>query len=280
MLTALDAHVGEEKVRGQNLGQIDRDGGFKVTVQVDEFYLPRVRVGQRVTATFDGQTSALVVAKLYPQVKDGRFQIDLAWDGAPPPGLRRGQAAQGKLELGGDAPAVVLPAGPFLEASSGRLGVRGRSRWQRRNAAPDQAGPSDRRICRGAERAATGRARGDVGLYAASIVSTDSLSNSEEETAMTMLQLVNLTKRYRTSEVETLALRHVSLSIGQGEFVAIMGPSGCGKSTLLNILGLLDTPSQGQPFLPGRRSRPRLGTPADAAAPSPRRLRVPKLQLD
>ncbi len=60
-----------------------------------------------------------------------------------------------------------------------------------------------------------------------------------------MLQLVNVTKRYRTSEVETLALRNVSLSILRGEFTAIMGPSGCGKSTLLNILGLLDSPSEG-----------------------------------
>ena len=61
-----------------------------------------------------------------------------------------------------------------------------------------------------------------------------------------MLELVDVTKRYRTREVETLALSHVSLSIRQGEFVAIMGPSGCGKSTLLNILGLLDAPSEGR----------------------------------
>ncbi len=61
-----------------------------------------------------------------------------------------------------------------------------------------------------------------------------------------MLKLVNIMKAYRTSEVETLALRHVSLDIRQGEFLAIMGPSGCGKSTLLNILGLLDKPSDGQ----------------------------------
>jgi putative ABC transport system ATP-binding protein len=61
-----------------------------------------------------------------------------------------------------------------------------------------------------------------------------------------MLTLVDVTKRYRTSEVETLALSHVSLEIGQGEFLAIMGPSGCGKSTLLNILGLLDSPSEGR----------------------------------
>jgi putative ABC transport system ATP-binding protein len=67
-----------------------------------------------------------------------------------------------------------------------------------------------------------------------------------------MLKLIDLTKSYRTSEVETLALRQVSLDIKQGEFLAIMGPSGCGKSTLLNILGLLDSPSDGQFFFLGQ----------------------------
>jgi HlyD family secretion protein len=119
MLTALDAHIGEQKTRGQNLGQIDRDDGFKVTVPVDEFYLARVKPGQHVAVTIDGTPSALGVAKVYPQVKDGKFDIDLTWDGATPTGLRRGQAVQGKLELGGDVPAVVVPAGPFLEASGG-----------------------------------------------------------------------------------------------------------------------------------------------------------------
>jgi len=60
-----------------------------------------------------------------------------------------------------------------------------------------------------------------------------------------MLKLENVSKIYRTTEVETLALNEISMSAGPGEFVAVMGPSGCGKSTLLNVLGLLDTPSGG-----------------------------------
>ena len=60
-----------------------------------------------------------------------------------------------------------------------------------------------------------------------------------------MIQIEKLSKIFRTTEVETVALNDVSLSIEEGDFVAIMGPSGCGKSTLLNILGLLDNPTSG-----------------------------------
>ena len=61
-----------------------------------------------------------------------------------------------------------------------------------------------------------------------------------------MLNLKNLTKIYRTDEVETAALNSVHIRIEQGEFVAVMGPSGCGKSTLLNVIGMLDRPTQGE----------------------------------
>jgi putative ABC transport system ATP-binding protein len=67
-----------------------------------------------------------------------------------------------------------------------------------------------------------------------------------------MISTINLSRIFRTDEVETTALNKINLEIKQGEFVAIMGPSGCGKSTLLNILGLIDNPSEGQYFFDGR----------------------------
>ena len=67
----------------------------------------------------------------------------------------------------------------------------------------------------------------------------------------TMIKVENLSKSFRTEEVETIALNGVSFEVKDGEFVAIMGPSGCGKSTLLNILGLLDNPTGGKYWLDG-----------------------------
>ncbi|MEI3154128.1 MAG: ABC transporter ATP-binding protein [Odoribacter sp.] len=67
-----------------------------------------------------------------------------------------------------------------------------------------------------------------------------------------MIRIENLSKVFRTEEVETTALNNVSLNVKKGEFVAIMGPSGCGKSTLLNIIGLLDNPTEGNYYFNGQ----------------------------
>src|SRR5882757_6788209 len=66
-----------------------------------------------------------------------------------------------------------------------------------------------------------------------------------------MITLKNLAKVYRTTEVETTAIRDMNLEVRKGEFVAVMGPSGCGKSTFLNIVGMLDSPSNGEYWFDG-----------------------------
>jgi len=70
-----------------------------------------------------------------------------------------------------------------------------------------------------------------------------------------MIQLTNVEKVYRTSSIETLALRDINMEIAEGAFLSVMGPSGSGKSTLLNIIGLLDEPTQGNVVIDGRHAR-------------------------
>lgn len=67
-----------------------------------------------------------------------------------------------------------------------------------------------------------------------------------------MIKLDGISKIYRSADLETIALNHINLHIKQGEFVAIMGPSGCGKSTLLNVIGMIDTPTEGSYLFDGQ----------------------------
>lgn len=118
-LTALDAEVGQSKAQGAVLGQIDSLDRFKLTAQVDEFYLGRVVLGQVALFSADGRDLKAKVAKIYPQIVKGTFKVDLYFEGAPPQGLHTGQAIDIKLELGGAAQAKMLPNGPFYQDTGG-----------------------------------------------------------------------------------------------------------------------------------------------------------------
>ena len=118
-LTAMDLKVGENRNRGERFAEITPDTGFKLTAAVDEFYLGRVRNGQTADVELGDKPWQLTVTRIYPQVKDGTFNVDLRFTGASPENLLPGQALQGKLSLGEDREALVLPAGAFLERTGG-----------------------------------------------------------------------------------------------------------------------------------------------------------------
>ena len=118
-LTVLDLKIGQSAKQGDRLAELVPDTGFKVSASVDEYYLSRVKTGQVAMADFNGKEARLKAIRVYPQVKDGVFTVDLTFDGAQPEGLTTGAAVQGRLSLGGDQPALVLPAGAFLERSGG-----------------------------------------------------------------------------------------------------------------------------------------------------------------
>jgi HlyD family secretion protein len=118
-LSGFSIQLGQSLERGARLGQIDSAGRNKLVADVDEFYLGRVAAGQRASLEADGKTYGLKVAKIYPQVRSGQFQIDLVFDGPEPPSLQRGQTMQTKLTLGDSARAMLIPNGAFFNDTGG-----------------------------------------------------------------------------------------------------------------------------------------------------------------
>jgi HlyD family secretion protein len=119
-LTALNAEVGESKGRGERLGQIDILDGFKVRVLVDEHYITRIDMGLNGSFRFGGDEYGVTVAKIYPEVVDGRFAVDMSFDGTEPENIRRGQTLRVHLELGEPGEALLLANGGFYQTTGGR----------------------------------------------------------------------------------------------------------------------------------------------------------------
>ena len=118
-LTDTDLQVGQIVKPGDRLGEVVAATGFKAQADIDEYYLGRVQLGQTADVEVNGRRYDLVVTRVDPQVKETTFRIELAFKGDAPEDLLPGEALQGKLAVGGDRAALVLPAGPFLDRSGG-----------------------------------------------------------------------------------------------------------------------------------------------------------------
>lgn len=118
-LTSLDAEIGQSKNKGERLGQIDVLSGYKVRVDIDEHYISRIFIGLKGEFDFNNKTYKLEIKKVYTQVTNGRFQVDMEFVGDVPQGIRRGQTLQIRLALSDETQALLLPKGGFYQQTGG-----------------------------------------------------------------------------------------------------------------------------------------------------------------
>ena len=118
-LTSLDAEIGQNKNKGERLGQIDILSGFKVRVDVDEHYISRIYPDLIGTFNFAGKEYTLKIKKIYTQVTNGRFQVDMEFVGDVPQGIRRGQTLQIVLSLSDETQAITVQRGAFFQTTGG-----------------------------------------------------------------------------------------------------------------------------------------------------------------
>lgn len=118
-LTALDAEIGQSKSKGERLGQIDVVSGYKIQAEIDEHYISRIFNGQFGTFVFNGKDYELEIKKVYTQVSNGRFQVDMHFTEEIPENIRRGQSLQIKLALSQEKEAILVPKGGFFQETGG-----------------------------------------------------------------------------------------------------------------------------------------------------------------
>lgn len=119
-LGLLDVELGQSIGAGEKIGQINDLSDFKVEALLDEHYIDRVRTGLTATFIRDEKTYRLRIRKVYPEVRDGRFRIDMVFVGAHPDKIRSGQTYNLNLELGKSEQALLIPKGTFFQTTGGK----------------------------------------------------------------------------------------------------------------------------------------------------------------
>jgi HlyD family secretion protein len=118
-LSSFSAEIGETKAAGEHLGQIDLPEGFKLRANIDERYISRVYIGQEAEFDFAGQTYKMTIGKIYTDVTNGSFQVDLFFSGEEPGQIKRGQTLQVRLSFSSPADAVIVKRGGFFQETGG-----------------------------------------------------------------------------------------------------------------------------------------------------------------
>jgi HlyD family secretion protein len=118
-LTDFNLKVGETVKQDQHIGRVDDPGRYKLAAQVDEYYLGRVAVGHKGTVRQDGTAYPVEISRVFPQIKDGRFALELVFTGAQPSSLNPGQSLDAQVSLGEPKPALLLQNGPFANETGG-----------------------------------------------------------------------------------------------------------------------------------------------------------------
>lgn len=118
-LSTIELNRGQSVNQGEQLGQIDQLDGYNIRANIDEFYLNRVLTGLNGSFEYAGNRHEVVVTRLFPVIKEGRFEIDMEFTDEVPNGLRRGQTTRVRLELGSQSTAKLLTRGSFYEKTGG-----------------------------------------------------------------------------------------------------------------------------------------------------------------
>jgi HlyD family secretion protein len=118
-LTSLDAEIGQNKNKGERLGQVDATNGFKVRADIDEHYISRIYTGLMGQFSFAGKDYRTEIRKVFTQVTNGKFQVDMEFKGEVPQGIRRGQTFQVRVALSDEKQALLLPRGGFYQQTGG-----------------------------------------------------------------------------------------------------------------------------------------------------------------
>ncbi|MBR5702669.1 MAG: HlyD family efflux transporter periplasmic adaptor subunit [Bacteroidales bacterium] len=119
-LGLLDVVLGQSVISGAKIGQVNSVGTYKVEAQIDEHYIDRVVAGLEATFERQGETYATSIRKVYPEVRDGKFQADFKFEGQQPDNIRAGQTYYLNLQLGQPEEAVIIPRGTFYQKTGGK----------------------------------------------------------------------------------------------------------------------------------------------------------------